>query len=80
MSGTMKTDRSFRERVGTTLLRAGTELAYDRKAFERSLGSVSAGAAGRNGAYGAVEMARWVDSAVRWLGMRVTPATIAHVL
>jgi len=66
---------SFRERASTRLLRTGTELAIDQREIEERL----AAAADRDSAYssalGAVAIARWVDSAVLWLGWRMLPRT-----
>jgi hypothetical protein len=68
----------IRERVSARLLRTGTELAIDQRELEERM-AATAGAAGRSAAYssayGAVAMARWVDSAVLWLAWRIHPRT-----
>jgi|tagenome__1003787_1003787.scaffolds.fasta_scaffold17530451_1 hypothetical protein len=68
----------LRERVSARLLRTGTELAIDQRELEERM-AAAAGADGRSAAYssayGAVAMARWVDSAVLWLGWRILPRT-----
>ncbi len=63
---------AFRERLSEALLRFGTEAALDRTMMERSL----CAATGRNGraeALGALEVARWVDSAALWMSWRLRP-------
>jgi hypothetical protein len=68
--------RSIRERVSARLLRTGTELAIDQLEFEERLAAAaSPRGAGYSSAYGAVAMARWVDSAILWLGWRLLPRT-----
>ena len=69
---------SLREKVGRALLREAAELAFDQQAFERSLASVPGRAGGYGNAESVVAMARWVDSALLWLGMHVHPSTIAR--
>jgi len=70
--------RRMRERAAARLLRTGTELAIDQRELEERM-AAAAGADGRSAAYssayGAVAMARWVDSAVLWLGWRLLPRT-----
>ena len=70
--------RRMRERAAARLLRTGTELAIDQRDLEERM-AAAAGADGRSAAYssayGAVAMARWVDSAVLWLGWRILPRT-----
>jgi hypothetical protein len=69
---------SIRERASARLLRTGTELALDQRELEARM-AAAAGADGRSGAYssayGAVAMARWVESAVLWLAWRIHPRT-----
>jgi hypothetical protein len=67
--------RSIRERTGARLLRTGTELAIDQREIEERLAAASARNAAYSSAHGAVAMARWVDSAVLWLGWRILPRT-----
>ena len=65
----------IRERLSEALLRFGTEAAMDRVALQRSL---AAAAAVRSGdALGALEVARWFDGAVLWLGWRLRPRHLA---
>ena len=68
----------IRERAAGALLHAGSELAYDQKAMERGLASVPHRQADYSSAQGAVAMARCVDSALLWLGMRLHPRAIAR--
>jgi hypothetical protein len=72
--------RECRERAGRALLQAGSELAFDQRALERGLATVPSRTAAYDGAQGAVAMARWVDSALLWLGWRVLPSALASVL
>jgi hypothetical protein len=67
--------RSIRERASARLLRTGTELAIDQREIEERLASAAARGSAYSSAYGAVAMARWVDSAVLWLGWRLLPRT-----
>ena len=67
--------RSIRERVSTRLLRTGTELAIDQRELEERIASGGSRSAAYSSAHGAVAMARWVDSAVLWLGWRIQPRT-----
>ena len=67
---------SIRERVSTSLLRTGTELAIDQREMEQRLAAAApAHDAAFSSAYGAVAMARWVDSALLWLAWRIHPRT-----
>jgi hypothetical protein len=68
----------LRERAAGALLHAGTELAFDQQAMERSLAAAPSREVVYSGAQGAVTMARWVDSALLWLGMRVQPRAVAR--
>ncbi len=67
--------RSIRERASERLLRTGTELAIDQREFEERLAAASPRISVYSSAYSAVAMARWVDSAVLWLGWRLLPRT-----
>jgi hypothetical protein len=67
--------RSIRERAGERLLRTGTELAIDQREIEERLAAASPRVSPYSSAYSAVAMARWVDSAVLWLGWRLLPRT-----
>jgi hypothetical protein len=70
--------RSIRERASTRLLRTGTELAIDQRELEERMAAAAAAdgrSAAYSSAYGAVAMARWVDSAVLWLAWRLLPRT-----
>jgi len=80
LSTTMLSITTLRERAGGALLRAGSELAFDQLALERSLATVPPRAAEYSSAQGAVAMARWVDSALLWLGWRIHPRAIARSL
>ena len=71
---------SIRERVGTTLLETGTELAIDQRELEQRLAAAMGPDAAFSSAHGAVAMARWVDSAILWLGWRIYPRTIPPTL
>ena len=66
--------RSIRERASERLLRTGTELAIDQREIEERL-AASPRVSPYSSAYSAVAMARWVDSAVLWLGWRLLPRT-----
>ena len=61
----------FRERLSDALLRFGTEAALDRVALQRSL--AAADTRGSRDALGALEVARWFDAAVLWVGWRLQP-------
>ena len=61
---------AFRERLSEALLRFGTEAALDRTMMEQSLRKASGGS-GRPEALGALEVARWVDSAALWMSWRL---------
>jgi len=63
---------AIRERLSEALLRFGTEAAMDRAALQRSLAAAH-GARGSQEALGAMEVARWVDGAVLWIGWRLRP-------
>jgi len=67
--------RSIRERASTRLLRTGTELAVDQREIEERLAAAATGDSAYSSALGAVALARWVDSAVLWLGWRILPRT-----
>jgi hypothetical protein len=69
---------TLRERAGGALLRTGSELAFDQLALERSLATAPPRAVEYSSAQGAIAMARWVDSALLWLGWRVHPSAIAR--
>ena len=68
----------LRERAAGAMLHAGSELAYDQQAMERGLEAVPGRDVAYSGALGAVAIARWVDSGLLWLGMRVHPRPIAR--
>jgi hypothetical protein len=61
---------AIRERLSEALLRFGTEAAMDRVTLQRSLATAPE-ARGSREALGALEVARWVDSAVLWMGWRL---------
>jgi hypothetical protein len=63
---------AFRERLSDALLRFGTDAALDRTMMEQSLRTAS-GRSGGSQALGALEVARWVDSAVLWMSWRLRP-------
>lgn len=67
---------AYRERLSDALLRFGTEAALDRTTMEQSLRK-AAGRSGRPEALGALEVARWVDSAVLWMSWRLRPGHIS---
>jgi hypothetical protein len=67
--------KSIRERASARLLRTGTELAIDQRELEERLTAAAARDSAYSSAHGAVAMARWVDSAVLWLGWRLLPRT-----
>ena len=60
-----------RERASDSLLRFGADSSLDRAALSRSLATVPVEAPGRTSALGAVEVARWVDTAVLWVSWRL---------
>ena len=68
---------SIRERWSTALLRTGTELAIDQRDIDAALAAVRDRGAAYGSAYGAMEIARWVDSAILWLGWRIHPRTFS---
>jgi hypothetical protein len=67
--------RSIRERASARLLRTGTELAIDQREFEQRLAAASPRISAYSSAYSVMAMARWVDSAVLWVGWRLLPRT-----
>ena len=71
---------TIREHVSTALLHTGTELAIDQRELEERLAAATGPDATFSNAHGAVAMARWVDSAILWLGWRIHPRTIAPTL
>jgi hypothetical protein len=67
----------IRQHTSEVLLRHGTELAIDQRELEERLtAAASRGGVAFSSAYGAVAMARWVNSAILWLGWRIHPRTI----
>jgi hypothetical protein len=62
----------IRERLSDALLRFGTEAAMDRVTLQRSL-AAAPGIRGSRDALGALEVARWFDAAVLWVGWRLRP-------
>jgi hypothetical protein len=62
----------IRERLSEALLRFGTEAAMDRVTLQRSL-AAAPDARGSRDALGALEVARWFDAAVLWVGWRLRP-------
>jgi hypothetical protein len=67
--------RSRRERVGTAMLRTGTELAIDQRELEERLAAAATRDAAFSSAHGAVALARWAASALLWLAWRIQPRT-----
>ena len=67
--------RDIRVRASARLLRTGTQLAIDQREIEERLAAASPRVSPYSSAHGAVAMARWVDSAVLWLGWRLLPRT-----
>jgi len=68
----------IRERLSAALLRFGTEAAMDRVALERTL-AAAPDARGSRDALGALEVARWFDTAILWVGWRLQPRhLVAH--
>ena len=68
----------IRERLSAALLRFGTEAAMDRVALERTL-AAAPDARGSRDALGALEVARWFDTAILWVGWRLRPRhLVAH--
>ena len=67
---------AIRERLSDALLRFGTDAAMDRVMLQRSL-ATARGLRGQQEALGAMEVARWVDGAARWIGWRLRPRDIA---
>jgi hypothetical protein len=68
---------SLRQRVSEAMLRTGTELAIDQREMEARMATANHGNAAFSSAHGAVELARWADSAVLWLAWRIHPRSIA---
>jgi hypothetical protein len=66
---------AFRERLSEALLRFGTEAALDRTTMEQSLRTAAGGRGGPQ-ALGALEVARWFESAVLWMSWRLRPSHI----
>ena len=68
----------IRERLSDALLKFGTEAAMDRVALQRSL-AAAPDARGSLDALSALEVARWFDAAVLWVGWRLRPRhLVAH--
>jgi hypothetical protein len=67
--------RSIRERASARLLRSGADLAIDQREIEERLAAATSRGSAYSSAHGAVVMARWVDSAILWLGWRILPRT-----
>jgi hypothetical protein len=67
--------RSIRERAAATLLRSGTELALDQRELEDRFSAAATRDSAYSSAYGAIAMARWVDSAILWIAWRIHPRT-----
>jgi hypothetical protein len=63
----------IRERISTSLLRTGTELAIDQRELETRLDAAASRDWAYSSARGAVAMARWTDSAMLWLAWRIHP-------
>jgi hypothetical protein len=66
---------SIRQLTSEALLRHGMELAIDQRELEEGLAAASRDGVAFSSAHGAVAMARWVDSAILWLGWRIHPRT-----
>jgi hypothetical protein len=66
---------ALRERLSDALMRFGTEAAIDRMTMQRSMATARS-ARGREQAAAALEIARWVDSAVLWMAWRLRPRQI----
>jgi hypothetical protein len=66
---------SVRARVSAVLLRTGTDLAIDQRELEDRISAAATPNAAYSSAYGAVAMARWVDSLILWLAWRILPRT-----
>ena len=64
---------TIRERVSDALLHTGIELAVDREHTARSLRAASHDTRGYELATGAMVLARWADSAILWLSLRLRP-------
>ncbi len=71
---------SIRRRASEALLRQGTELSIDQRELEERLAASPYASAAYSSAHGAVAMARWVDSAILWLGWRLHPRTFTLTL
>jgi hypothetical protein len=61
--------------MSEALLRTGTELAIDQRELEEGMNASRTAAQEFSSARGAVQMARWVDSAILWLAWRIHPRT-----
>jgi hypothetical protein len=67
----------LRQRVSESMLRTGIELAIDQREMEaRMAATAKNGNAAFSSAHGAVELARWADSAVLWLAWRIHPRSL----
>jgi hypothetical protein len=62
---------TIRERVSDTLIRTGTELAFDQRDLERGIDAVPSDTPGYTSARQAVWLARGVETAMLWLGWRL---------
>jgi hypothetical protein len=67
--------RRLRQRMSEALLRTGTELAIDQQELEERMAAARTPSSDFSSATGAVQMARWVDSAILWLAWRIHPRT-----
>lgn len=64
---------TIRERAGDALLRTAIDLAADREEITRRIDAAPRDAPGHETARGAMECARWFDSAMLWLSWRLRP-------
>jgi hypothetical protein len=76
-SGPSGTITRFRRRVSEAMLRTGTELAIDQRELESRMATADSRNTAFSSAHGAVELARWADSAVLWLAWRIHPRSFA---
>ena len=68
---------TLRRRAGESMLRTGTELAIDQRELEDRLAALPKDDVAYSSAYGAVRLARCVDSIVLWLAWRIHPRTFS---
>ena len=70
--------KGFSERAGTALLRFAAERSLERQEMERQLAAAGGpGVPGYAGTMAALSAARCFESAMLWVGWRLSPASAA---